>query len=63
MILSKLCEMVKDREAGHAAVHGVAKNWTRLSTEQHNALLYILKRIKELIMFSPKGTGNQVSYQ
>ena len=31
MSLSKLQEMVKDREARHAAVHGVAKSWTRLS--------------------------------
>ena len=29
--LSELREMVKDREAWNAAVHGVAKNWTRLS--------------------------------
>ena len=27
----KLREMVKDREAWHATVHGVAKSWTRLS--------------------------------
>ena len=31
MSLSKLQEIVKDREAWHAAVHGVTKSWTQLS--------------------------------
>ena len=30
MNLGKLWEMVRDREAWHAAVHGVVKSWTQL---------------------------------
>ena len=31
MNLSKLQEIVEDRGARHAAVHGITKSWTRLS--------------------------------
>ena len=30
MNLGKLQEMVRDREAWHAAIHGVSNNWTQL---------------------------------
>ena len=33
--LSKFQEIVEDRGAWQAAVHGVAKSWTDLVTEQH----------------------------
>ena len=38
MNLSKLQEMVKDREAWRTAVHGVAKSQTRLSNKQQRPL-------------------------
>ena len=31
MSLGELRELVMDREAWHAAIHGVTKSWTRLS--------------------------------
>ena len=40
---NKLLEMVKDREAWHAVVHGVAKSWTRLSDWTTIANTHILQ--------------------
>ena len=41
MNLSKLQELVKDREAWHAAVHRVAKIWTGLSDYLYFSLLFL----------------------
>ena len=46
MSLSKLEEMVKDRKAWLAAVHGVAKSWTQLATEQQQLVIYSPVQIK-----------------
>ena len=42
--LSKLQEMVKDREAWCAAVHGVAKGWTQLSNQTTRLLHFPIQR-------------------
>ena len=44
MNLNKLQEIVKDREAWHAAVHGVKKSWTRLSGLRATASLQIFRK-------------------
>ena len=60
--LSKLQEIVKDREAWHAAVHGVEKSQTRFSNWTTGRLKSWLERkagqVRFLFQISSKGGGN-----
>ena len=54
--VSKLRELVKDREAWHAAVHGLSKSWTQLSDWMNWLTTYLwLSKIRSLASYSPKG--------
>jgi len=53
MNLSKLRELVMDREAWHAAVHQVTKSWTRLS-DWTNLLRYLA--VNQLYVIVSRGT-------
>ena len=39
MRLSKLLEIVEDREAWHAAVHGVTKGWLDMTEQLNNNIM------------------------
>ena len=53
MGLSKLLELAMDREAWHAAVHGVAKSWTWLSdwTELMSNTVGLLFLVEDLMLY------------
>ena len=40
--LSELRDMVMDREAWHAAIHGVTKSWTQLGDNHFYELIYVV---------------------
>ena len=51
MSLSKLWEIVKDREVWYAAVHGVTKSQTRLRDWKTTIQLYLCKCTENYLMF------------
>ena len=57
MSLSKLWEMVKDRKAWHAAVHGLAKSQTRLSNRTTKRVRQQFGRVRSRAIWVPPISG------
>ena len=55
MSLSKLWEMVKDRKAWHAAVHGLAKSQTRLSNRTTKRVSEVKWALESITMNKASG--------
>ena len=50
MSLSKLRESVMNREAWHAAVHGVSKSWTQLRDGTELSTMIPKKKVQNIIL-------------
>ena len=62
MSLSKLLELVKDREAWYGAVHGVAKRWNTTERLNNNSLSVKKVPVSQLALVKPMvGEGSTVT--